>query len=211
MRISTHVVSDFMTNCYFLQDEGTGRTAIIDPGEFTDEMKEQIDRIGVEYFDYILLTHCHLDHMLGALEIHEYTGAPIAIYVADAPGLSDPSINGLDIFGAKAEKLPQANIILHDGESLKLGDLRIKVMHTAGHTIGSVCFIVDDVIFSGDTIFRESCGRVDLPTGNSVHLARSLEKIVSLEGDYKIYSGHGNPTTLSYERRNNPYLHYYLQ
>jgi len=206
MRISTHVVSDFFTNCYIIQDEGTGRTAIIDPGEFNDTIKEQIDKIGTEYIDYILLTHCHLDHIMGAAQLHEYTGAPVAVYVADAPGLTDPTINCLSFFGVSCEKMPEADITLHDGETLALGDLKIRVLHTPGHTIGSICYIVENVIFSGDTIFRGSCGRVDLPTGNSSHILRSLAKLAELDGDYRIYSGHGEPTTLDYERKNNVYI-----
>lgn len=206
MRLSTHVVTDFYTNCYVLQDEGTGRTAIIDPGEFGDSLREQIDRIGTGYIDYILLTHCHLDHIMGAAELHDYTGAPVAIFSADVPGLSDPFINCMSFFGTMQGKMPQADIILHDGDTLQLGDLTIKIIHTPGHTIGSACFAVEDTIFSGDTLFRESCGRIDLPTGSSSQLVASLHKLAELEGDYKVYSGHGEPTTLEYERHNNIYI-----
>ncbi len=206
MRISTHVVSDFFTNCYVVQDEGTGRTAIIDPGEFNESLREQIDRIGNEYIDYILLTHCHLDHIMGAAALHEYTGAPVAVFSADVPGLTDPMINCMSFFGFMRGKMPQADIILHDGDTIELGDLRFRVMHTPGHTVGSVCFIAEDIIFSGDTLFLESCGRVDLPTGSSTAIINSLAKLAALEGDYRVYSGHGEPTTLEHERKHNIYI-----
>lgn len=205
MRISTHVVTDFFTNCYIVQDEGTGRTAIIDPGEFNETIKEQIDRIGNEYIDYILLTHCHIDHILGAKELHEYTGAPVVIHSADAAGLIDNNINCINFFSGSGSA-PEADQTVNEGDRLSLGDLTIKVMHTPGHTIGSCCYIIDDTIFSGDTIFRMSCGRTDLPTGDDVKLMRSLGRIADMEGDYKIYSGHGEPTTLEFERKSNMYL-----
>ncbi len=206
MRISTHVVTDFYSNCYIIQDEGTGRTAIIDPGEFADSIKEQIDRIGKEYIDYILLTHCHLDHIMGAAELHEYTGAPVAVCSADVPGLTDPFVNCLSFFGAMAGAAPEADIILHDGDTLELGDLTIRVMHTPGHTVGSVCYIAGDAIFTGDTLFRESCGRIDLPTGSSSQLVESLHAIAALDGSLRVYSGHGEPSTIEYEREHNIYV-----
>lgn len=206
MRISTYVVSDFFTNCYILQDEGTGRTAVIDPGEFNDTMREQIDRIGVEYIDYILLTHCHLDHIMGAAALQEYTGAPLAVHISDEAGLSDPEINCASFFGTGSGKAPKADILLRDGDTLALGDLKIKVLHTPGHTAGSVCYVVENTIFSGDTLFLESCGRIDLPTGSSTEILRSLTRLAQLDGDYTVYSGHGDPTTLEYERKHNRYI-----
>lgn len=205
MRISTHVVTDFFTNCYIVQDEGTGRTAIIDPGEFNETIKEQIDKIGNEYIDYILLTHCHIDHILGAKKLHEYTGAPVVIHFADAAGLGNNDVNCINYFSGSGEA-PTANKTVRDGDRFRLGDLTVKVLHTPGHTIGSCCYIIDDTIFSGDTIFRLSCGRTDLPTGDGAKLSRSLRKIADLDGDYKIYSGHGDPTTLDFERKRNVYI-----
>lgn len=207
MRISVHVVTDyFFTNCYVVQDEGTGRTAVIDPGEACDSLVEQLERIGSEYVDYILLTHCHLDHIMGAAQIHRLTGAPIVVHSADAAGLSDDCINGAEEFFMKIEEHPAADIIVNDGDTFMLGDMKFRVMHTPGHSAGSVCYIAEDTVFSGDTLFRMSCGRTDLPTGNPQEILKSLKKLAALEGDYKVYPGHGEPTTLEFERKRNMFL-----
>ncbi|MBQ4313211.1 MAG: MBL fold metallo-hydrolase [Clostridia bacterium] len=206
MRVSTYVTGMLFTNCYFVQDEGTGKTVMIDPGNFTDEMKGHIDRIGKENIEYILLTHCHFDHTLGAIAAQEYTGAPIAIYEGDAAGLSDQVGAGLQSFWMSAPQLPAADVTFADGECIEIGDTTIRVMHTPGHTAGSCCFICEDCIFSGDTLFFESCGRTDLPTGSPKDMLASLIKLSEIPGEYSVYPGHGEKTTLSHERKNNPYM-----
>lgn len=206
MRISTHGCSIVFTNCYFVQDEGTGKTAIIDPGEFTSEMREQIDRIGASNIEYILLTHCHFDHILGAAELHEYTGAPIAIHVSEEKALCDPNINGMNYFSVDGVVLPRANVTFEEGDHFEVGDLSFEVLHTPGHSAGSCCFMCEDVMFSGDTLFYDSVGRTDLPTGSYNTLKKSLRRLTELDRDYRVYPGHGNPTKLSFEIENNPYF-----
>lgn len=209
MRVSIHSVTDFFTNCYVVQDEGTGRTAIIDPGELCVSLREQTERIGAEYIDYILLTHCHLDHIGGAAELHRLTGAPVVIHADDADGLADNFINGSELFGMPLADNPSADIIVNDGDSLELGDLTVKVMHTPGHTCGSVCYLVENSVFSGDTLFRMSCGRTDLPTGSGRQIADSLKKLAALDGDRSVYPGHGEKTSLENERKRNVYINDY--
>ena len=108
-------------------------------------------------------------------------------------------------FGGPLEPF-SADILLNDGGILKLGKTNIEFMHTAGHTCGSGCYIVDSYIFSGDTLFRNSIGRIDFPTGDHDEIIRSLKKLSALDGDYTVYTGHGMSTTLEYERNNNPYM-----
>lgn len=205
MRISTHVISSVFTNCYFVQDEGTGRTVIIDPGEFTEEMREQVDRIGCDKIEYILLTHCHFDHVLGAAQLRDYTGAPVAIHNSEEKALGDPAVNGMRSFGITDGRLPKADILFKEGDIFEAGDLEFRVLHTPGHSAGSCCFICEDVIFAGDTLFRTSVGRTDLPTGDYGALLKSLKKLKALGRKYQVYPGHGGPTTIADELRSNPY------
>lgn len=207
MRISIYVCGALGSNCYILQDEGTGKAAIIDAGEFIDEIKEHIDRIGKENIVGILLTHCHFDHTMGAAELRDYTGAPLMIHALEEEWVDDPKRNGVRYFMmAASARFPKPDKAFHDGDIIEVGDLPVKVMHTAGHSPGSCCFIAEDVIFSGDTLFQSSIGRTDLPGGNSAHIRQSLARLAALEGSMKVYPGHGEPTTIEFERENNPYM-----
>jgi len=207
MRISNYVCGPLGVNTYIVQDEGTGKAVIIDAAELIDEMKEHIDRIGKENITAILLTHCHFDHTLGAAALRDYTGAPVMIHSLEGDWVDDPQKNCVKYFMMAAGAVfPKPDKIFHDGDVIEAGDLSLKVMHTAGHSPGSCCFIAENVIFSGDTLFQCSAGRTDLPGGNSRHLRQSLAKLMALDGEYKVYPGHDAPTTLSYERRNNPFV-----
>lgn len=205
MRVSIHAVGPIYTNCYVVQDEGTGKTAVIDPGGVSEELFEQLDRIGKENIVYILLTHFHFDHIMGVKRLKERYGTTVAIHESEKNGLSDPALNGLDSFGYGWQVLPEADMTFKDGDVLEVGDLSFKVMHTPGHTMGSCCFICENAIFSGDTLFRMGMGRTDLPTGNPQKLYNSLLRLFRLDGNYDVYPGHDAKTTLDYERLNNGY------
>jgi len=179
---------------------------VIDPGEITEEMYEQLTRIGPQRVKYILLTHCHFDHILGADELRRFTGAPIAIHKSEERAMQDSRLNGMAIFGIPSQRLCKPDILFWDEDTFEVGDLTFRVMYTPGHSAGSSCFVCDDVIFTGDTLFRDSVGRTDLPTGSYQTLLKSLKKFLQLPKDYVLYPGHGNRTTLSYERENNPYM-----
>lgn len=207
MRISNYVCGPLMSNCYIVQDEGTGKAVIIDAGECIDELREHIDRIGKDNICAILLTHCHFDHTMGAARLREYTGAPLMIHTSEGDWVDDPARNGVKYFMAAADAVfPKPDRLLSSGDIITAGDLSIEVMHTPGHSPGSCCFIAGDCIFSGDTLFCCGVGRTDLPGGSSAHLMRSLGRLAELEGDMRVYPGHGEPTSLSYERSNNPYM-----
>ncbi len=207
MRISNYVCGPLGVNTYILQDEGTGKAVIIDAAELIDEIKEHIDRIGKENIVAILLTHCHFDHTTGAADLRNYTGAPVMIHHFEEDWVDNPQYNGVKYFmAARNTVFPKPDKVFRDGDEIEVGDTVLKVMHTAGHSPGSCCFIAEDVIFSGDTLFQCSVGRTDLPGGNSRHLRESLSKLMALEGNYKVYPGHGSPTALSYERQNNPFV-----
>ena len=190
------------SNCYILDTNSA--QLIIDPSDFTDELKELIDAAG-EKERYILLTHRHFDHVCGAAKIKEYCAAKIIIHADDAIGLYDSTVSLADRFRVK--QIPtQADTVVAGGELLHLGELNIKVLHTPGHTAGSVCFVIDRIIFTGDTLFRGSIGRYDFPTGDFKSIMNSIESLVRLDGDYDLYPGHMDTTTLQYEREHNPYI-----
>ena len=206
MSVKRISVGELGTNCYIYCDEATGRCAIIDPGDFDDYLKKAIEQSGCDRFDYILLTHCHFDHVRGVSKVKELTGAKIAIFTSDAAGLRDIFINLSSLFTGRGEVYPKPDIELFDREKFKVGDTEFTVMHTPGHTVGSCCFVAEGIIFSGDTLFRRSAGRTDFPGGSMTDLRNSLQRLADLEGDYQVYPGHDEPTTLAYERMYNLYM-----
>lgn len=208
INIETFVVGHISTNCYIITDTETNRRALVDPGYKSAELLNRIKEQGADTFDYILLTHGHFDHIWFAGEISGLTGAKIVISADDAPFLADGTLNLSANFGFRNIPEISADITLKDGDSLKLSNTDFKFLSTPGHTIGSGCYVFfeDKVIFSGDTLFKLSMGRTDFVTGNETDILRSLKRLASLEGDFDVYPGHGDKTTLDYERKNNPYV-----
>ena len=203
MLIKTFYSVKFPENCYAgILNNGI---FLVDPGEHNTDL-EAFVRQNSSYIKYILLTHMHFDHIGGVAMIKKISpNAKVVIHSLDADGLLDPLKSLAAYFGFEHEKV-FADIKCEDGDVLTIGDTEIKVLHTPGHSEGGVCYIVNDVIFCGDTIFESSCGRTDFPGGSSVVLAQSLKKLYDLEGDYILYPGHGNSTTLENERKYNPYM-----
>ena len=203
MKISKTVTAYFATNCYMLENDSSA--IVIDPGEITPDLLGFVKANKNKSNKAILLTHCHFDHIAGATELKMLFDANVYISSIDAKGLDDPNIN-VSTFLTGNEFKTNSDEVFNDGDVLQFGTDKIKVMLTPGHTAGSVCFIMDDIIFSGDTLFRMNIGRYDLPTSNPMQLLDSLNKIKKLKGNYTVYAGHGEATTLDFERKNNPYL-----
>lgn len=196
------------SNSYILIDEKSGEGAVIDVGSFSSELQTAISQSGMKRLKYILLTHGHFDHILGVYDIkRKYPDAEIAIHREDAMCLSDPE-ESLASTGAHIQNPVCADILLEDGDIIRLGESRLRVMHTPGHTMGGVCYILESehTIFSGDTLFCRTVGRTDLRGGNWSDLLASLEKLMSLEGDYEVFPGHNRQTSLAVERVSNRYL-----
>ena len=164
-----------------------------------------IDMIGDTNLKYILLTHGHFDHIIGVKSVKEKYGAQVVISKEDEPMLNSAKLS-LAVFCNAPQNNVDADIIVKDGDEITLGKTKIKVMATPGHTSGSVCYIAENCIFSGDTLFYCSCGRTDFPSGSPEQMMSSLQKLKALDGDYKVYTGHNNLTTLDFERKNNPYM-----
>ena len=206
--IKTLVLGPLQTNCYVIEEPVSGEIAIIDPAVADNSLFEAI-RGKESSVKYILLTHRHIDHSFGVKDLKKKTDAKIAISSLDECGLKsekDSLFSEIAFLYKSYFHALKADMLLADGDILMLGETEIKVLATPGHTIGGVCFIIEDNLFSGDTLFFENIGWLDFPTGQYGDMERSLHKLVSLSGDYKVYSGHGCVTTLQHEREKNQYL-----
>lgn len=197
------------TNCYLLGDEKLGEGILFDPGASTQKILDMIEQSGVK-IKYIVLTHCHFDHVMAAPSIQDATGAELMIHKEDAPYLT-PEYVSRKGYIRETYKTPRIDRILEDGDTITLGGIAIKVMNTPGHTRGSCVFMLHDaergdIMLSGDTLFKDACGRWDLEGGSQESMMESLRRLYAIEGDYAVFSGHGAPTTLQAERENNPYM-----
>ena len=156
----------------------------------------------------VFITHAHFDHIAGLHDLCNGTDIKVYVHADDADALYNDRKNlSATMFGTPFTFC--GNVVkVNDGDKIKVGSMEFEVLHTPGHTQGSCCYInnAERTIFSGDTLFMDSCGRTDLPGGNTAELINSLKKLSRLDGDYKVYSGHGPCTTLENERINNPYM-----
>lgn len=201
MNIESLQVGPIRTNCYILYDETAKVCAVIDPGDEGDRIAAAVEKSGCA-LQYVLLTHGHFDHFTGLAALLGHYDVPVYIQEKDAMDHDDGSE-----YSIRFPRLDEAHQRWYgDGDELQLGNLTIRVMETPGHSQGSVCLVVEDVIFSGDTLFRSSCGRTDLEGGDYRAILESLGRLGRLEGDYHVYPGHDRDTTLAEERRFNPYL-----
>ncbi len=187
------------TNCYLLVDAATQKAAIVDPGGVSSELDEKIQAFGVENVEYIFMTHGHFDHIRKATRYKQFTGAKLAIGVNEADFTKDRRLNLCRV----ALEPFEADILLQDGDIISLGETALKIIETPGHTVGGVCLVAEDCIFTGDTVMRGTVGRCDLATGDMTQMMRSIERLSALNRDYKIYPGHGSETTLREEMENN--------
>ena len=196
MKVKLLRVGPIGTNCYILEDDQTNLAAVIDPGDEPELIQEALEKEGVEV-RYLLLTHGHYDHTGGVAELcAALPGVPVYLHPADA------ALVGGDVFPAVgAETTPY-----QDGDVVKLGKMDIEVLHTPGHSPGSVTLKVEDVLFTGDTLFAGSCGRTDLRGGSYEQIMQSLKRLGELKGDFHVCPGHEATSTLERERRSNPFL-----
>ena len=198
MNVKMLQVGPLGTNCYILKDESTNKAAVIDPGGDPERILAALEQEGVE-LEYILLTHGHYDHTTGVPALHEaLPDAKVYIHQADANGAGST----LFPLAGQIDEL----LLYDDGDTLTLGSLTIEVLHTPGHSKGSVVLKVADVLFCGDTLFCGSMGRTDLPGGSYNEIMASLKRLGNLEGDYHVCPGHDRISTLERERQSNFFL-----
>jgi glyoxylase-like metal-dependent hydrolase (beta-lactamase superfamily II) len=194
-----------MANCFILGCESTREAVVIDPGDDADQILMAVAKLDLKV-KYLINTHGHFDHVGANKRMKEVTGAEIAIHPDDEPMLDELS-RSASMFGLSAENSPPADILLKDGDEIKFGDITLQVIHTPGHSKGGVSLFTPGHLFSGDTLFAGSIGRTDLPGGDYDTLISSIkEKLLILDDDTQVYTGHGPETTIANEKRMNPFL-----
>ena len=196
----------FAANCYIVASETTKEGIVIDPGAMAGEILAEISRLGVSV-KTIVLTHGHMDHTGALAELKEATGAEVAIHAADAPYLrgGNPMMR---LLGGQVRQLPEPDRLLQDGDILEVGDdVRLRVLHTPGHTPGGISLAADGIVFTGDTLFQFGVGRTDFPGGSHEQLIDSIRhKLLEMPDDTVVCPGHGPDTKIGIERRLNPFL-----
>jgi hydroxyacylglutathione hydrolase len=206
LRIYTFPLGPLQTNCYVVANEETNEAVIIDAGMHPRAL---LDKAAEYQVKAILLTHAHFDHMGGLTEIREKTGAPVYIHEIEQEWLTNPDLNGSSrwpMLGGAMTAEPAEHEV-EEGDVLSLAGMSIRVLETPGHTPGGVSFLIEQHLFSGDTLFAHSIGRTDLPGGDYEQLITSIEeKLMPLPDDTQVYPGHGPGTTIGFERLHNPFL-----
>ncbi len=205
LKLKLYTPPTFAANCYILKDEESGEALVVDPGVCDSRFEAMLRETGISKLRYILLTHGHFDHIFGVSELKKNFGGDIVIHEADAECLGNEKAS-LAYYFREGQNRDKADITVSDGDELAFGKYTIGVMHTPGHTPGCVCYIIEDMMFSGDTLFKGSIGRTDFPHSDVKQMIASLRKLVAIEGDYNVYPGHEGATTLSREKKFNPCL-----
>ena len=192
---------DLYTNIYVIADENSKEAVVIDPGDAVDKVSNYIENMSLK-LKYIILTHCHADHTAGLKKLKDYyPSSKILIHESDFAGLIDESINMCDEVGV-ANNYVEADITLKDGDEVTFGDIDAKIIHTPGHTAGSMCILINDALFTGDTLFKRMYGRTDLKTGSEEDIHKSISKLLDLPEGTIIYPGHGAISIIREEREN---------
>ena len=194
LKIHVLPLGDYQTNCYIVHEESSTDCLIIDPGYEPEILSSYLEEKGLTP-EAILLTHCHFDHVGAVKDLAAQYDCKVFLdkkELAMPPMLTNGPLYYTDGYG--------------DGDTLTLAGIPIQVLETPGHTPGSVCLIMEDTLFSGDTLFAGSCGRTDLPCGDARAMRDSLRRLAALSENYRVCPGHGPSSTLNREKQTNPYL-----
>ena len=209
MIVKMFTVGMLMTNCYLVGCEEKRKAVVIDPGfdgvKEAEKIMKSVDKEKL-HVKYIVNTHGHSDHISGNRVLKEMTGALILIHELDAPMLVSSEKNFSYIYGEKATS-PPADKLLREGDIINVGNVKLKVIHTPGHSKGGISLLCDDIVFTGDTLFAGSIGRTDFPDASYKEIMNSItQKLSVLPDNLKVYPGHGPTSTIGEEKRSNPFL-----
>ena len=205
MFIEYKAVPPFYKNGYLIWFEPSLDGILIDPGDEAEILLEIVERKSLS-IKYILLTHAHIDHISGVSKAKSKTKAPIVLHPDDLKLYNTVKIQG-EWFNYPIETPPKVDAFFLDNQIITIADHQIKVIHTPGHSPGGVCFLIDNHLFCGDTLFEGSIGRTDLPGGDFQKLIESIKThLLALPDDTIVYSGHGPVTTIGKEKKDNPFL-----
>lgn len=208
MRIETFTLGPLQTNCYLITEDTGKRAFVVDPGMGPKRLIERIRERGLT-IEAIVLTHAHFDHMAGVEDMRQAFGCPVYLHDEEADWLEDARKNGSARWSDVTAPLTTApaEFALSDGQKLELIGHTFQVMHTPGHSPGSVSLLCDGHLISGDVLFKLSIGRTDLPGGKERDLFDSIRmKLYKLDPAVRVYPGHGPQTTIGFEMANNPYV-----
>ena len=194
LKVYAMALGDYQTNCYIIHEETSKTCCVIDPGYDADFILDKLDSLGLT-LEAILLTHGHFDHVGAVKELAAETQCDVYIHPEDLS--MPPMMTAGPLYYTKTYA---------EGTQLKLAGLDIAVLHTPGHTPGSVCLLISDTLITGDTLFAGSCGRTDLPGGDWATIRASLNRLAAIEANLWVLPGHGGTSQLRDEKKYNPYL-----
>jgi len=209
MIVKQYEVGNFAVFCYLIGDEESQEGLFIDPADDTTKLLAEARSHGLDKIKYIINTHSHVDHIMGNAEMANQTGAKIVVHEEDATALARTPSYLLEMFNATTS--PPADILVKEGDVIQVGNVRLKVIHTPGHSAGGMSLYLDGRVFTGDTLFVGSVGRTDFPGSSWDVLEASIRnKLYALPGETVVFPGHNygpTPTsTIQYERRHNPFV-----
>ncbi len=207
MKITNLPSGPLSVNTYLAVDEETKKGFVVDPGGYNPKLTKMVQDEGID-IEYIILTHGHSDHICGVNEhLDDFPGAKVVANVNEKQMLEDPNLNMSTSFGAP--QTVHADILVDDNDELQVGNLTLKFFYTPGHTTGGMCIYIasENVLFSGDTLFRQSIGRTDFPGGSFKDLADAVhKKLFVLPDETAVLPGHMGTTTIGFEKGNNPFV-----
>ena len=209
MIVKQYEVGNFSVFCYLIGDEETQEGLFIDPADDAKRLLGEAKSLGLNKIIYIVNTHSHVDQIMGNAEMVKQSGAKVIIHAEDAAALVQTPSYLLEMFGATAS--PPADIVVKEGDAIEVGNVKLKVIHTPGHSPGGMSLYADGTVFTGDTLFVGSVGRTDFPGSSWDVLEASIrKKLYVLPGETVVFPGHNygsTPTsTIQYERRHNPFV-----
>lgn len=202
LKVKTVVVGAYSVNCYIVYCDETGDGIIIDPGDEAKRIKYNVDALDGINIKMIVLTHAHSDHICAVNELKEYYGVEVALH-EEEDDIYSKGLYNLTIVMADVPIADHADILLKEGDAINVGNNKLVVMHTPGHTKGSMCLYGDGMLFSGDTLFAGTYGRTDFPTGDEEKLAASIHRLLCLPDNTVVYPGHYESTTIKTENKYN--------